>query len=197
VFKQNNGHFQGELFNGYTQIDEKIQKRLINSWSPLFYEHVFCQIGETPFAVLYSQDTGRPNFPVNILLSLEFFKHLKDFTDEELIEQFYFNYQIIYALGLRNLGEMYLAPRTLYEFRSRLYRYTLEHPDQESLIFEQFEQLASIFPEKAKFDTSEQRTDSTQIMPNIKRAGRLAVAFDVLEQANQACPSNLPYPTLP
>ncbi len=191
MFKQNNGHFQGGLFNGYTQIDEKIQKRLKNSWSPLFYEHVFCQIDETPFAVLYSEDTGRPNFPVNILLSLEFFKHLKDFTDEELIEQFYFNYQIIYALGLRNLGEMYLAPRTLYEFRSRLYGYTLEHPDQENLIFEQFEQLTSTFLEKAKLDTSEQRTDSTQIMSNIKRAGRLAVAFDVLEQAIQACPSNL------
>jgi len=128
---------------------------------------------------------------MNILLSLEFFKHLKGFTDEELIEQFCFNYQIIYALGLRNLGEMYLAPRPLYEFRNRLYRYTLEHPDQESLISEQFEQLASIFLEKEKFDTSEQRTDSTQIMPNIKRAGRLAVAFDTLEQANQACPSNL------
>ena len=152
MFKQNNGHFQGEIFNGYTQIDEKIQKRLKNSWSPLFYDHVFCQIDETPFAVLYSQDTGRPNFPVNILLSLEFFKHLKDFTDEEIIEQFYFNYQIIYALGLRNLGEMYLAPRTLYEFRSRLYEYTLEHPDQESLIFGQFEQLTSTFLKRAICD---------------------------------------------
>jgi len=49
---------------------------------------------------LYREDDGRPNFPVNIMLSLEFIKHFKDYSDEELIEQFYFNYQIIYALVL-------------------------------------------------------------------------------------------------
>lgn len=42
--------------------------------------------------------------------------------------------QVIYTLGLRNLGELYLAPRTLYEFRERLYRYTVEHPGQDDLI---------------------------------------------------------------
>jgi len=41
----------------------------------------------------------------------------------------------MYAFGLRNLGEMYLAPRTLYEFRERVYRYTAKNPEKEDLTF--------------------------------------------------------------
>jgi hypothetical protein len=54
---------------------------------------------------------------VNILLFLEFIKHMKDYTDEGILEQFRFNYQVVYAVGLRNLGERYLAARTIYELR--------------------------------------------------------------------------------
>ena len=43
---------------------------------------------------------------VNILLSLEFIKHMKDYTGEDILEQFRFNYQIMYAVGRRNLGEL-------------------------------------------------------------------------------------------
>lgn len=32
------------------------------------------------------------NKPVNILLSLEFIKHLHNYTDEETLEQYYFNF---------------------------------------------------------------------------------------------------------
>lgn len=81
----------------------------------LFYEHVFCEIDEKMFASLYCPDNGSPNKPVNILLSLEFFKHLYDYTDEQTLEQYYFNYQLNYALGQRNLGELYICERTLYE----------------------------------------------------------------------------------
>ncbi|MDD4402493.1 MAG: transposase [Desulfitobacteriaceae bacterium] len=64
------------------------------------------------YAPLYCLDNGRPNTPVNILLSLEIIKHQFGFTDEEILEQFYFNFQILYALGIRNLGEVYIAERT-------------------------------------------------------------------------------------
>ncbi|MDH7579155.1 MAG: transposase, partial [Bacillota bacterium] len=191
MFRENKRHLQGQLFTSYTRMDERIQKRLQNSWAPLYYEHVFCKIDEMPFAKLYCEDNGRPNFPVNILLSLEFIKHFKDYSDEELIEQFYFNYQIMYALGLRNLGEQYLAPRTLYEFRERVYNYTVANPQEEDLIFQQFEQLTDHFLKVTGLNTQEQRSDSTQIMPNIKKAGRLSLAYDVLVQAVNACPPDI------
>lgn len=87
----------------------------------------FCQIDEKPFATLYCEDNGRPNTPVNMLLSLEFIKHFKGYTDEELLEQFCFNYQVSYAVGQRCLGEFHIAPRTLYDFREKIYRYALEN----------------------------------------------------------------------
>jgi len=91
----------------------------------------FCRIDEKKFAHLYCENNGSPNKPVNILLSLEFIKHLYDYTDEQLLEQYYFNYQIAYALGQRNLGELYICERTLYDFRRRLYEYTIQHPEEE------------------------------------------------------------------
>ncbi len=188
MFRGNASHRQLDLFNNFTCMDERIQKALIESWSPLFYELVFSQIDETPFAPLYNSDMGRPNFPVNILLSLEIIKHIKNYTDEELLEQFRFNYQVMYAVGIRNIGESYFAIRTLYEFRERIYNYTKEHPEEEDLIFKQFNDLTAHFLKVAKIKTDEQRCDSTAIVPNIKKAGRLSLAFDVLINAVKAIP---------
>lgn len=191
MFRENDSHLQQELHNSYTTLDHRIQKKLENSWAPIFYEHVFCQIDEKPFAVLYSQERGRSNYPVNILLSLKLIKHIFDYTDEVHLDQYYFNYQAMYALGERNLGKRYLAPRTFYEFRRLVYRYTIENPEQEDLIFGQFEKLTEHFIKVAKINTKEQRVDSTQIMPNIKLAGRLSLSYDVLVQALMSCPEEI------
>lgn len=195
MFKENNSHNQQELFNSYSTLHPKTQKKLENSWAAIFYEHVFSKIDEKPFAVLYSPDKGRTNFPVNILLALELIKHIFDYTDEILLDQYNFNYQVMFALGERNLGERYLAPRTFYNFRQKLYQYTIRHPEQEDLIFGQFKTLTDHFIELLGLDTRQQRMDSTFFMSNIKLAGRLSLAYDVLVQALKACPQEeLPKP---
>ncbi len=191
MFKENNSHLQPELFNTSTYMHPRTKAMLEKSWAPLYYEHVFCKIDEKMFASLYCSDNGCPNKPVNILLSLEFLKHLYDYTDEQILEQYYFNYQVNYALGQRNLGELYICERTLYDFRKRVYEYTLAHPEEADLVFRQFDQLLTHFLDITKINTKEQRTDSTAIMPNIRRAGRLALAFDVLKQAVRVCPPEI------
>ncbi len=191
MFKENNGHNQQELYNSFSALHPRIQKKLEESWAFIFYKHVFCQIDEKPFAVLYSPDRGRTNFPVNILLSLELFKNIFDYTDENLLEQYNFNYQVMYALGERNLGERHLAERTLYYFRRKVYQYTIEHPEQEDLIFGQFKELTNYFMEVLGISTQQQRMDSTFFMSNIKLAGRLSLAYDVLLQAIKACPEEM------
>ena len=128
---------------------------------------------------------------MNILVSLEFLKHLHNYTDEEILEQYYFNYQVNYALGQRNLGGLYICERTLYDFRRKVYEYTLTHPIDADLIFRQYDQLLAHFLGLTTINTKEQRTDSTAIMPDIRRAGRLALAFDVLRQAVRACPPEI------
>jgi hypothetical protein len=188
MFKENTAHNQQDLFDSSTWLNAKIKKKLQESWAPLFYELVFCHVSEKLFSSLYCSDNGRPNIPVNVLLCLEFIKHMKDYTDEELLDQFYFNYQVSYALGIRNLGDLYIAPRTLYEFREKVVEYTKEHPDEADLVFKQFELLTENFIKVAKLKTGDQRSDSTQIIPNIKKAGRLSLAFDVLLNAVKAFP---------
>ena len=56
------------------------------------------------------------------------------------------------------------------------------------MIFDQFSKLTEHF---ITTDITEQRVDSTQLMLNIKCAGRLAIAFDVLKQAVKDCPEAL------
>ena len=182
MFRENKEHLQQKFFSSTFWMDENIRERLMKGWAPLYYEHVFSCIDEKIFAPLYNETKGRPNFPVNILLSLEYFKHIYNYSDEELIEQFYFNAQISYALGIKNVGDINLAPRTLYYFRSKIYQYTVNNPEEEDMIFEQFIALTKQFSKEARITTDKQRMDSTFVKSNIKKCGRLALVLDVLEK---------------
>jgi len=189
VFKANISHSQSSMFESTEWMDPRIRKKLEKSWAPVFYEHVFCKINEEPFAVLYGS-TGNPNFPVNIMLSLEYIKHMKDCTDLELLDDFYFDYLVNYAVGIRTLGEMNLAERTLYYFRERVYSYCADNPGADDLLFGQFLNLLKNFAEEANVSLGEQRTDTTLFMSNIKKAGRMSLSYDVLVRAVKAIPKD-------
>jgi hypothetical protein len=189
MFRENTSHRQTSFFDSTDTMDPRVKARLDKSWAPIFYEHIFCKIDEKPFAILYS-DIGAPNFPVNIALSLELIKHLFNYSDDELMDQFYFNYQINYAVGIRHLGGLNLAERTFYDFRARVYRHATRHPEQEDLVFGEFLNLTNNFLKTANIGDKAQRMDSTMFMPNIKKAGRLALAYDVLIKAVKAIPEN-------
>jgi hypothetical protein len=109
MFRKNVDHRQTDLFNTASYVDPRVRKQLEKSWAPLFYEHIFCKIDEAPFAQFYAGKMGRPNFPVNILVGLEILAGLKDYSVEEMLEQFHFNLQVQWALGIRNIGECPLS----------------------------------------------------------------------------------------
>lgn len=190
MFSENNQHYQTSFTDLRNFMCARNRENIESSWAQTFYDHVFCKIDEKPFAVLYGT-TGNPDFPVNILFSLEYIKHIKELTDLELIEKFHYDYQVYYALGIRTLGEQYLMERTLYYFRERIYQYSIEHPDEEDLLFAQFIQLTENFAKDVGISFSEQRTDSTMFMSNIKKTGRLALCFDFLILAVKAIPEQL------
>lgn len=187
MFRANQKHKQQTFFESTQWMNPKILEKLEKSWAPIFYEHVFCKIDEEPFAVLYGT-TGKPNFPVNILLSLEYIKHMKCCSDLELLDYFYFDYLVNYAVGIRTLGEMNLAERTLYYFRERVYQYCVENPGKDDLLFGQFIKLLHDFAKEAGISLEEQRADTTLFMSNIKKAGRMSLAYDVLFKAVKAIP---------
>jgi hypothetical protein len=190
MFKPNLKHAQQGMFESTSWMDPSIQRKLDKSWAPIFYEYVFCNINENPFALLFS-NTGKPNFPVNILLSLEYIKHMKDWNDLDLLDGYYFDYLVNYAVGIRTLGERNLAERTLYYFRERVYRYCLENPGSDDLLFGQFLELLKMFSEEAGVLLDEQRTDTMLFMSNIKKAGRMSLAYDVLVKTVKAIPENI------
>lgn len=138
MFRINDDHQQMDLFSTASEMQPAVARRLLDSWAPVFYEHVFCQIDEQPFSVLYSEDTGRPNFPVNILIALEIIAAMREYTVEQTLEQFNFNVQVRWAVGVRAMSEYSLSERTIYEFRERLYQHALLNPGRESLIYQQF-----------------------------------------------------------
>ena len=187
MFRANHNHNQQTLLDSTQWMNPKIREKLQKSWAPIFYEHVFCKIDEEPFSVLYGT-TGKPNFPVNILLSLEYIKHMNECNDLKLLDDFYFDYLVNYAVGIRTLGEMNLAERTLYYFRERVYQYCLENPGKEDLLFGQFIKLLQNFAKESGISLEEQRTDTTLFMSNIKKAGRMSLAYDVLVKAVKAIP---------
>ena len=190
MFRENDGHNQQTLLGSTQWMNPKVREKLMKSWAPIFYEHVFCRIDEKPFSVLYGT-TGNPNFPVNIMLSLEYIKHMKDDSDLEILDDFSFDYQVNYAVGIHTLGERNLSERTLYTFRERIYDYCLRNPDKEDLMFGQFKRLLGEFADKAGVAKDKQRTDTTLFMSNIKKAGRMSLAHDMLVAAAKEIPEGL------
>lgn len=187
MFRANDNHNQETLFDSRQWMNDRVVAKFEKSWAPIFYENVFKQIDEEPFAVLYGT-TGKPNFPVNIMLSLEYIKQIKQYNDLELLDAFYFDYLVNYAVGIRSLGEVNLAERTLYYFRRRIYEYSISNPGETDILFKQFIDLLHSFAKKAGIALEEQRTDTTMFMSNIKKAGRMALAHDVLMRAVKVIP---------
>lgn len=187
MFRENNQHRQETLLDSTQWMNPRIKQKLEKSWAPIFYEHVFCKIDEQPFSVLYGT-TGNPNFPVNISLSLEYIKHMKHCSDLELLDAFYFDYLVNYAVGIRTLGEMNLAERTLYNFRERVYQYSIDNPGKEDILFGPFIKLLEGFAKEAGISMEEQRTDTTLFMSNIKKAGCISLAYDVLVKVVKGLP---------
>lgn len=191
MFKENNSHLQTTLFDVTANWHKKYEKLYENSWAKIFYHEVFCKIDEEIFKPLYS-DIGRPNAPINVLVSLELIKHLFNYTDEELVENYHFHVLVRAAIGIR---DFHTAPpvgvRAIYNFRSRLSNYMKENPKEGDLIAELFHDLTGQFIKRAGIKTREQRVDSTQIASNIKRVGRLSLGYDVLHKAVTALPVDI------
>jgi hypothetical protein len=113
---------------------------------------------------------------------------MRHYSDDELLDAFCFDYQVNYALGIRTLGEVNLARRTFYYFRARVYEYCMENPGKEDMMFGPFIDLLDHFSKEADISMGEQRVDTTMFMSNIKKAGRISLAYDVLASAAKAEP---------
>ena len=89
----------------------------------VFLQIYFCHIDEERFALLYSDNYSRSNVPVNIMIGLLTLKELKQWSDEELISAFYFDYRVQYDLNISDFDKERICINTTGNFRKRLYQY--------------------------------------------------------------------------
>lgn len=180
MFIANTKHLQPKLFSTISQLPEKQRKMLEVSWADTFYREVFCRIKEDTFSVLYSESPSRPNVPVNLLVGLEILKAGYGWSDAELIEHYYFDIQVRYALGYDQLGDGDFAIRSLYYFRERLSKYYFKTGT--NLLEVVFEDVTDAQIEDLAVRTGMQRMDSTQIASNIVNASRLRLLVESIRR---------------
>ena len=176
MFKENDDHKQLKMFGFEDQFDKYRKRMLENGWPALFYENVFSKIDEDTFSNMYSDKPSRPNFPINILISLEILKHLHNLTDQELIERFHFDLRYLKALGLQEIGKLTLGERTIYEFRDRIAAYLKEN---ENVLIDLFDNFVNNFIEEAGISTKIQRMDSSMVKANIKHLSRIQLVHKI------------------
>jgi hypothetical protein len=174
---------QFPLISALNELSEKQRKRLDESWAVVFFNEIFCRLKEEPFAVLYSDCPSRPNYPVRVLVALEFLKAGNGWTDEVMYDRFCFDTQVRYALGLWQLGDGEFDLRTLYYFRERLSRYMQEIGI--NLVSQAFEQVTDGQITAFRIKTGMQRMDSTQVASNIHTAGRLQLLVSILQRVHR------------
>jgi hypothetical protein len=177
MFQKNDSHAQEQLFSPVKELPASARNKLENHWSTHFYEHVFSQIDEEKFGVLYHDGYSRPNKPVNELVSLEIIKHLMDLSDEELEYAYLFDFRVRNALGKETLGDN-ICQKTFTNFRRRLMEY--EEKTGRDLLHEVFEDHRDYLIDEFDIDGNTQRMDSTFIEANIKQLSRVDLIAKVL-----------------
>ena len=183
MFKNNHEHRQSILICSVNELPEERREYLYNSWAGVFYREFFCRLDEEPFAVLYSDLPSRPNYPVNVMVGLEYLKSGFGWSDKEMYEAFLYNMQVRYAVGYDEFVKGDFDLRTLYYFRERLSRYMQEHGV--NLLDQAFEKVTDQQIEAFQLKTGLQRMDSTMVGSNIRQMGRLQLLVEVLQRVQR------------
>jgi hypothetical protein len=167
MFKKTNP--QQDLFGVDTQLSEGLRRRLRESWAHLFKVEILPILlrSEEQFSCLYG-DTGRPNFSVARVLGLCLLQEYNALSDQQALDAFGFDVRWRYALDA-NDEHAYFSRRSLVEFRRRL---AAKDPDM-TLIRGIFEKIGGRAIKKLGLSASQQRLDSTLVVSNIHRRGRL------------------------
>lgn len=71
--------------HSYLQASERVQKIVEKYWAKPFAKIIFPAINDARFSVLYSDDNGRPNTPINYIFSSLLLKETLGLTDDELL----------------------------------------------------------------------------------------------------------------
>ena len=160
-------------------LTERELKALRESWAEDFANHIFPNLNEEPFSVLFSDnDASKPNTPINIILGLLILKEQFGLTDEECMHQLLFNTQYQYALHTSSFEEQPVNDNTFRRFRNRVGEY--EERTGTDLIKEAFTALTTKLADVMDIDPSLKRMDSAMISSGFRRLSRLNIMHETL-----------------
>lgn len=184
MFRENPSAMQPPLLGKtINELSESKQAQLEASWAGVFRREVLLRLDEKPFGVMYSAIGSRPNVPVNQLLGWEILKSGFGASDEEMHERFLFDIQVRYALGIDDLNEGDFTLRTVYNFRNRLWSYNQDNGT--NLLEKAFEQVTDEQISAFTVNSSQLRTDTTQIACDIAKTSRLQLLVEVMQRLNR------------
>lgn len=115
---------QPNMDEPFSNLSERAQKVLLNSWAKGFADIVFPEINEDRFAIMYEGTKGyyRNDLTKKTIGAL-ILKEMFDLSDSELLGNIMCDYRFKYALQTNNAKRQFFNERTFYKFRERLYLY--------------------------------------------------------------------------
>ena len=177
MFKKSYKHKQTEIFDWDFSLpnQDKLQKSI---WYTLRSE-VFDKVDESSFNVLYPSHTGRPNSPINEIVTLLVIKELYDWSFRELEDHMYWNIGVLYACG-QSIGTSTVSLRTLTNFIRSL----REYQDQTGVdLFNlEFNRLVGKLIKEYKVNTRIARVDSSYFTPNVVAYNRLQLVIESIKR---------------
>jgi hypothetical protein len=178
MFRKNTSHLQPSLFGIASQLPEAKLKKLKKSKEYDFYQFVFCKINEKDFSVLYSDNSSRPNAPVNSLVASIILMYHNNWTTEKLFDRIDFDLLTRTALGLDTLEQTPFCPATFFNFQNRLISHFVA--TGRNLIEGVFDGLTQEQLKTLKIKTNIQRSDSFMAMSNIRSYSRTQLLIEML-----------------
>ena len=178
MFRKNTSHLQSSLFGIASQLPKAKLKKLRKSKEYDFYQLVFCKINEKDFSVLYSDNSSRPNAPVNSLVASIMLMYHNNWTTEKLFDRIDFDLLTRTAFGLDTLEDTPFCPATFFNFQNRLLSHFVA--TGQNLIEGVFDSLTQQQLKTLKIKTNIQRSDSFMAMSNIRSYSRTQLLIEML-----------------
>jgi hypothetical protein len=178
MFRKNTSHLQSSLFGIASQLPKAKLKKLKKSKEYDFYRLIFCHINEKDFSVLYSDNSSRPNAPVNSLVASILLLYHNNWTTEKLFDHIDFDLLTRTALGLDTLDDTPFCPATFFNFQNRLLSHFVA--TGQNLIEAVFDSLTQDQLKTLKIKTTIQRSDSFMAMSNIRSYSRTQLLIEML-----------------
>jgi hypothetical protein len=177
MFQKNDKHRQIDIFG--LEMNATKRRKLDSSIWQTIREHVFEKVSETSFSVLYSERMGRPNAPINTLITLLTIKELFDWSFRELESQMEWHIGVQYACGM-DIGESTLTLRTITNFIQSL----REHQEITGIDLFALEFRRLVIEQINLFNVSTKiaRTDSTYIDTNVISYNRLQFLIEIVKR---------------